>query len=712
MLVSCFPSVVKRICLHENHNIRSTPLKVHPYYESLRCPLYGKDQPVWKMPEPFTETVEPAVCKFLQDKNLWKVIEAQMNQHFCSLSVEEPLVKLSPLPSFLRQAGLTAEQVEEWKSNVQRAFHQLLSQYGTFQCPMNTPAWNQAERDIRSAVSQDGLLLMDASSHNLTVVGKSEDIKGIEDRVKKIAATAMKKIQQERDKVTEAMELAPTVFYILEKEGLQKAARDISPVLELSYDNRSRTLTFRGIPADVFKAKSWVLERKFSLIKKQIDFPPVLLDFLKTVDSEEISEELFTSKGICATYIIVSDGILLLGCSDSVLADAEQKMIRAFTQQTLAVEDPGLLHLPEWMSLKQRLLTDNNSSKATVAILDQGRDQVTMVGYLETVEDVSRKVRLFIVDNSRVEEVIHVQSCALQVVVRKKKQDYTGIAAACGAKIQIDEGRSSICIAGARFQVLKAKSLIQELLDALSTDTLTVDKPGAKKYFQVQGSFFLSSIISDLNCVVLLDPQSSAPCLCKVSTPSGVQLSVREADICTLQVDAVVNAANKDLQHIGGLALALLQAAGPELQNICNHYVARNGALRPGEAVATDACGLPCKHVIHVVGPRFSDHSQEESVQLLKRAVAQSLGEAQRLSCTTVAMPAISSGMFGFPLQLCTDSIAQAVWEHCGAAGGRGALREVQLVANDEQTAGALATAVKKVSDSLGQAGRGAAASG
>lgn len=671
---------------------------MYPYYPSLRCALDPSGR-VWKVPQPFTETLQPAVCKFLQSKEVWEVLQDQMKQHFCSVRVEEPLLELSPLPSFSKQAGLTAERVEEWKSSAQRALRQLLSQYGTFQCPMNSPAWAEAEPDIRSTLSQDVLLLMDASSQILTVVGKAEDLKGIKDGVKKMAATAMMKIQQRREEVSEPMDLEPTMFYILEKEGLLKAAGD----LKLSYNSSSRTLTFTGLPADVYRARFWVLERKSLLIRKQVDLPPVLLDFLKTLDSEEVSAELFTSRGICASCSSVSGGVLLLGRSDRELADAEQKIRATFGQLTLDVEDPELLHLPVWMSLRDRLLEDNNSSKATVAMVEQG-EQLTLAGYLETVGRLSSTLKPFLEDNSRVEEVLRVQACVLHFLLSKKSQEYRAIATACSARIQIDEGRRSLSIAGARFQVLKAKSLIQEVVDGLSTDRLVVDKPGAKKYFLAQGSSFLSFIINDLSCVVRLDPQRPAPSLCKVGTPSGVQLSVHEANICSLQVDAVVNPANEDLKHIGGLAQALLQAAGPELQKICNRYVAANGALRPGEAVATDACRLPCKHLIHAVGPRFSEHSREESVLLLRRAVVQSLREAQRLACTSVALPAISSGMFGFPLQLCADTIAQAVWEHCSAPGGLGGLSEVQLVANTEQTAGALASALKKVSANLGQA--------
>lgn len=692
---------MKRICLHKEHTIRSACVRVYPYYESLCTPLYGKDRPVWKMPEPFIEAVEPLVWTFLESRKLWEVINDQMNQHFCSVSLEKPVVKLSPLPSFLKQAGLTAGRVEKWKSTTQRTFHQLISQYRAFKCPMNEPAWKEAEKDIRLVVREDAKLQLDASSETLNVVGQVEDINKIEANVKDIAARAMRQIQQKKEEVVESLEVAPTLFYILEKEWLRKVAQEKWPDMKRSYDQSSKKLTFRGSNSNVYPALMWVVGKTNELIKKHIDVSAAVFDFLMTVDSEKMSEELFTSKGISATYSINNNKIWLSGCSDNVVAGAEQKIRAAFNHQTLDVEDKEVLLLPEWMSLKERLLELRNSSKTTVAILDQEKDQVTVVGYLDPVKEVSREVKEFIVGNARVEETLPVQSCALQFIVKKKKQDYTGIADDCCIQIKIEEERPSISIAGARQRVLEARSRIQKMIGALSTDTLIVDKPGAKKYFQLQGSLFLSSILNDLNCVVLLSSGrgKNSLCLHKVTAPSGVQVYVSKANICLLDVDAVVNAANEELKHNGGLALALLNAAGPELQKISNNYIARNGALSTGDAVVTDACNLPCKHVIHAVGPRFSDHSPEDSVSLLKRVVTRSLKEAEKLNCSTIAMPAISSGMFGFPIDLCADTIAQAVWEHCSAPGGRGSLREIQLVTNQDQTAGALAAAVKKVFD-------------
>uniref|UniRef100_A0A3B5QK26 Macro domain-containing protein n=1 Tax=Xiphophorus maculatus TaxID=8083 RepID=A0A3B5QK26_XIPMA len=175
-----------------------------------------------------------------------------------------------------------------------------------------------------------------------------------------------------------------------------------------------------------------------------------------------------------------------------------------------------------------------------------------------------------------------------------------------------------------------------------------------------------------------------------------ILVSVSRADICSFKVDAVVNAANEDLQHIGGLALALLKAAGPNLQKISNDLVAKDGKLRPGDAVVTDGCSLPCRYVVHAVGPRYSDSDKKTSVFRLKCAVRESLSQAERASCSTVAMPAISSGVFGFPVELCTETIARAVREYCDDPSGPGSLTEVHLVDNNDATVRMMAAAVSR----------------
>uniref|UniRef100_A0A3B1IV64 Macro domain-containing protein n=1 Tax=Astyanax mexicanus TaxID=7994 RepID=A0A3B1IV64_ASTMX len=151
-----------------------------------------------------------------------------------------------------------------------------------------------------------------------------------------------------------------------------------------------------------------------------------------------------------------------------------------------------------------------------------------------------------------------------------------------------------------------------------------------------------------------------------VCTPEGVEIVVSKGDMCSYTVDAVVNAANDKLEFNGGLSKAISDAAGPQLQDACHQIIKARKKLNIGEAVVTKAGGqLCCKFVIHAVGPHFDQSNRQGSIQLLKTAVIGSLKHAEQQTCHSIAIPALSSGNLGFPLDLCADSIVEAIKEFC-----------------------------------------------
>ncbi|XP_076747409.1 protein mono-ADP-ribosyltransferase PARP14 isoform X3 [Maylandia zebra] len=714
------PKVVEKICIKKDLEIKSVTVKVYPYYKSLGTALYGKERPTWKMPDPFTEHVHHVIWKFLVEKKLSEHINDQMRPHFCRVDLNHPNVKLSPVPEFLRQQGLTAEHVDNWMNKAQHAFHRLMSQYTAFICQANAQGWTAAEKDVRSIVKEDAILVLDASQGVLTVAGRADRLKKIKAPVEKILLKAMGHIERQTNSISEEMILSPAMFYILNQEGLHNAALNVSPEMKLSYDESTQKLTIRGLPAEVYKTKSWISEKIMNMSKKHQSVPPCLLDFLRTLDPMDLSQDLFTSQGISAIYTIDNKSVLLFGSSDRALVDAESKMKTALAHQIVEVEDQKVLKLPTWGHLKQKLLdTYNLSKKKTVAIEmhPERRNKITVAGFVNPVKEVSHSLKEFIASNSQVQETLRLQFCAVVLFIKKKKsKEWSSIVKDNDVSVRFYVQKQSISILGARLNVQKAKSCFMELASALFTDTLTVDKPGAKKYFQNQGKMLLSTLMNEIRCAVFLRPEIEDDeeeeaenyggetnfCYCKVQTNSGVLISVSKVDICSFGVDAVVNAANEDLDHIGGLALALLKAAGPQLQKESSDYVAKNGRLRPGDAIITDAYNLPCKHVVHAVGPRFSDFDKKTAVSRLKTAVRESLRQAEMANCSSIALPAISSGIFGFPVDLCAETIAQAVREHCDSPQGLRSLTEIHLVDNNDTTVRVMATAVSKEFSDLG----------
>ncbi|HEX6231034.1 MAG TPA: O-acetyl-ADP-ribose deacetylase [Actinomycetota bacterium] len=149
------------------------------------------------------------------------------------------------------------------------------------------------------------------------------------------------------------------------------------------------------------------------------------------------------------------------------------------------------------------------------------------------------------------------------------------------------------------------------------------------------------------------------------------RIELAEGDITEQQVDAVVNAANRSLLGGGGVDGAIHRRGGPAILEECERLRATSypGGLPTGEAVATTAGDLPARWVIHTVGPVYS--SIEDRSHLLASCHTASLRVADELGARSVAFPAISTGVYGYPVDLAAPVAIGAV---------RGADTKVELV--------------------------------
>jgi O-acetyl-ADP-ribose deacetylase len=132
---------------------------------------------------------------------------------------------------------------------------------------------------------------------------------------------------------------------------------------------------------------------------------------------------------------------------------------------------------------------------------------------------------------------------------------------------------------------------------------------------------------------------------------------VVRGDLLAEPVDAIVNAANGQLAHGGGVAAIIARAAGPALQEECERLIAARGPLPTGSAVVTTAGRLPFKGVIHAVGPRQGEGDEEKK---LVKALMESWERARESGWESVSFPAVSSGIFAVPLRVCARAYLKA----------------------------------------------------
>ncbi|OHD56295.1 MAG: O-acetyl-ADP-ribose deacetylase [Spirochaetes bacterium GWF1_51_8] len=143
------------------------------------------------------------------------------------------------------------------------------------------------------------------------------------------------------------------------------------------------------------------------------------------------------------------------------------------------------------------------------------------------------------------------------------------------------------------------------------------------------------------------------------------RLIVKSGDITKEKADAIVNAANSTLLGGGGVDGAIHSAGGPSILEECRAIrkkVYPNG-LPAGEAVATSAGELPARFVIHTVGPVWHGGNQNEP-EILANAYQNSLRAAEEKGCATIAFPAISTGVYGFPRELAAKIVSRVLMEY------------------------------------------------
>lgn len=155
-----------------------------------------------------------------------------------------------------------------------------------------------------------------------------------------------------------------------------------------------------------------------------------------------------------------------------------------------------------------------------------------------------------------------------------------------------------------------------------------------------------------------------AELICAGSLPGGRRLAVYQGDLTEEAVDAIVNAANPQLAHGGGLAGAIVRRGGPAIQAESDAWVRAHGPAGHARPALTGAGRLPCRFIIHAVGPVWGSGDEDARLQ---QAYTAALELAAAHAFERIAFPSLSTGIFGFPVERAAPLALRAVAAFCAA---------------------------------------------
>ncbi|ROL54452.1 Poly [ADP-ribose] polymerase 14 [Anabarilius grahami] len=448
-------------------------------------------------------SVHPAIREFLLKKGEISSIKDQMSSHFCQINMDKPEVLLSPDPALLKQKRETRRHMDDWSKNACDAFMKIMSNYTTSEWPVSHALWSKVESDVKELVKDKVFTDMDASKGVLTLAGMTHEITGLKLIMEKILERATNQIEIEKNSVTEQMEMSPAMYSLLLQEGLKSA---VSPNLHIDYNKKMNRLNLSGLHTETLAFKNWVLEKKINMKQKTLKIDRSILEFLRSVNCDEMSTDLFISHGITAVYTIENEDVVLFGSTEKALVEAEKRVNMVLTSKDLIIEDQGVLQMPEWQDRKKQLQELFSTSKNIYAFINLSqRNKVIVTGFRDPVMEVSENLECFIEKHTRIEETVRVKShAAVEFIKDKKSQDWKHLMKSDEVKVNFDSKRPWIKLSGERGFVQPAMTFFKRLADSLHTDTHIIKKAGAKKYFKEQGKMMLSMLLKEKRFVVVL----------------------------------------------------------------------------------------------------------------------------------------------------------------------------------------------------------------
>lgn len=169
--------------------------------------------------------------------------------------------------------------------------------------------------------------------------------------------------------------------------------------------------------------------------------------------------------------------------------------------------------------------------------------------------------------------------------------------------------------------------------------------------------------------------------LVEKTLPTGQSLQIAQGDITLENVDAIVNAANEHLQHGGGVAWSIVRRGGDVIQDESDAWIEKHGLVPHSHPAWTSGGSLSARYVIHAVGPVWGDGDEDAK---LAAAVTGSLRAADELGLSSIAFPAISTGIFGFPKERAAGIMLKSIQEYCEKEDSK--LKTIRLVLFDDAT--------------------------
>ena len=636
-------------------------------------------------------------------------INNQLNHLHATISVDTNLNQLTISPC----SG--CEDLEDWKTNCQSIIQSHLASLIVTNFSFPDEIKSTMDPVILNIIQSQPLLHIEYDEGNLVVVIIGET--GMVDKAKESLEEAYESqmIKKESLPIQDQKFFS---FLCIKLDGLIAN----HPRIDATLSSDENCVYVMGTKADRVAFKAELQSLHTSMVSITVRVSKDLVGFLSTPLGKGLLHHQYLQgfESLVAVHFELG-GVLYLLCSRKDNGINVAKVIQENLKCSFIPYPEAFvssLNGKQWATFKADL-----EESCCVCTSIEG-NKIKLIGDKESLDHVSAVVQQFIEKECNVEKSIPLFEAQWRLLTTHMITKWSKIEKKLKGQSKLKfslpiEGceKSAIVLKGEKSIVANLSKQIEDLISTICTNPpLEQARPGTVKFFYSEkGKTLITGVEAQEKSCIRLDvlqdgdgendnligngiSKSGNDKLGMGMTKEGKSITLVKGDITEISVDVIVNASNADLKHIGGVALAIANKGGPIIQEESNKHTRKVGKLSDGDAIMMKEVGkLPCKRLIHAVGPRWSGGSSKEEAYL-KKACLEALKLAR--SFKVVSFPAISSGVFGFPINKCAACMIKAFVEY-SKNDALSSLHEITIVVRDQSAIDAFISEMSKHLDNF-----------
>ncbi|KAL5022626.1 hypothetical protein ScPMuIL_001781 [Solemya velum] len=603
------------------------------------------------------------------------------------------------------------ELADNWPTEVTTFVRKYLAVFNMKELSTIKEAWAQVIKELENMTIShpDGIAVITKKNESsIVIVGHKSIVTTLETQVSDIIQKIERQVLCTEPKVTKTKKMKRYQIILLRAVKFTQDMETKVPDVAISVDLTIGEVTFQGSLKGIEMAQLKMHELLNSFVSKKMDLSKEACDLLYVKETEDYIKRRMMNCNVLSAWDMVrgETGLTLYGRNNSETEQAVRILKDSLREVVIRIPRScqAAFTCSSWTRMTNRIVTNHNGHICLIS----KRGSVLLVATDDIFDEIRCEIKAYLNKHFILEEVVPLPKGLIQFLKKFKSADLKDIEESLtemDVSFEEPDSATGIIVKGNPEGLKRAKMSLEGLRKSVYCQKHFISKPGIGSFFSTQkGLDVIGFIEMSGSCVIerimpipggkLYRPIKKA----EYNFNDGRRIVVMEGDMTQLKVDAITNAANNDMAHHGGLAKVIVHKAGQEVQKQCSEYVKSKGSVSDGDVILSGPGKLPCRGIIHAVGPKWVDGEKGES-KSLSRAVENTLKLAADHSFTSIAIPALSAGIFQYPVKLATAVIVKVIQRYWFfKTPKQTSVRVVYLCGVDEKTTEAFCGALKIIS--------------